>query len=112
MISVKARWWVSAAAAVAGALALGGCAVRARTQPIYVNGGYQTQPVYQAQPQYQQPVYQAQPQYQQQPQYAAPPPVYQQPQYQRACGQCVQGVAEVCNGCDDNCNGVVDEGCR
>ena len=24
---------------------------------------------------------------------------------------CTQGAAEVCNGCDDNCNGVVDEGC-
>lgn len=24
---------------------------------------------------------------------------------------CVQGAAEVCNGCDDNCNGAVDEGC-
>jgi hypothetical protein len=24
---------------------------------------------------------------------------------------CVQGAAEVCNGCDDNCNGTVDEGC-
>lgn len=28
-------------------------------------------------------------------------------------GQCVcaQGAQEVCNGCDDNCNGIVDEGC-
>jgi hypothetical protein len=24
---------------------------------------------------------------------------------------CVQGAAEACNGCDDNCNGMVDEGC-
>lgn len=24
---------------------------------------------------------------------------------------CMQGAAEVCNGCDDNCNGTVDEGC-
>jgi hypothetical protein len=24
---------------------------------------------------------------------------------------CMQGAAEVCNGCDDNCNGAVDEGC-
>lgn len=24
---------------------------------------------------------------------------------------CIQGAAEVCNGCDDNCNGMVDEGC-
>ncbi len=24
---------------------------------------------------------------------------------------CTQGAPEVCNGCDDNCNGVVDEGC-
>ncbi|MBI5514405.1 MAG: hypothetical protein HY909_11595 [Deltaproteobacteria bacterium] len=25
--------------------------------------------------------------------------------------QCVQGSAEQCNGLDDNCNGVIDEGC-
>ena len=103
MISNKARWAVSAVVAVTGALALGGCLVRAQPQPVYygARGGVvvQQQPVYQqqAQPVYQQP---AQPVYQQ------PAPVYQ-----RQCGQCVQGVGEVCNGCDDNCNGVVDEGC-
>ena len=26
-------------------------------------------------------------------------------------GSCVQGSTELCNGLDDNCNGVVDEGC-
>ena len=25
---------------------------------------------------------------------------------------CFQGAAEICNGCDDNCNGIVDEGCN
>lgn len=104
MISTKARWAISSVVAVAGALALGGCRVRARA-PIYGGQGYVAQPTYVAQPQ---PTY-VQPAYQQpQPVYAAPPPVYQQ----RVCGQCMQGVAEVCNGCDDNCNGVVDEGCR
>ena len=34
--------------------------------------------------------------------------VYTQP----ACGGCVQGTQEFCNGCDDNCNGVIDENCR
>jgi hypothetical protein len=39
--------------------------------------------------------------------------VVTQPAYpQRVCGQCLQGVQEVCNGCDDNCNGVIDENCR
>ena len=28
-----------------------------------------------------------------------------------ACTTCVQGAQEICNGCDDNCNGVVDENC-
>ena len=27
------------------------------------------------------------------------------------CGACVQGAAEICNGCDDNCNGAIDENC-
>ena len=27
------------------------------------------------------------------------------------CGPCAQGMTERCNGCDDNCNGMVDEGC-
>ncbi len=104
MNSTKMRSMVSAAVAVAGALALGGCVVRARAQPVVVRparvvvGTTYQQPVYQ-QPVYQQPVYQQ--------------PVYQQPVYQRpVCGQCVQGAGEACNGCDDNCNGVVDEGCR
>jgi hypothetical protein len=104
MKSTKARWAMTAAVVVSGAVALGGCVVRARAQPVYVRPGrvvVQSQPVYQAQPVYQQqPVYQAQPVYQ------------QQPVYQRQCGQCVQGAGEACNGCDDNCNGVVDEGCR
>ena len=37
-------------------------------------------------------------------------PVYVQPA-QRVCPPCVQGAQETCNGCDDNCNGVIDEGC-
>lgn len=106
MNSTKARWAVSTAVAVVGALALGGCVVRARPQPVYYPQG---RVVVQAQPQptYVQGGYQAPPPvYQQQ-------PVYQQPVYARpACGQCVQGAGEMCNGCDDNCNGVVDEGCR
>ncbi|MBK6529762.1 MAG: putative metal-binding motif-containing protein [Deltaproteobacteria bacterium] len=97
MNSMKARWAFSAGLVVAGAMALGGCVVRARAQPVYVRPG---RVVVQTQPVYQQPVYQAQPVYQQ--------PVYQQP----VCGQCIQGAGEACNGCDDNCNGVVDEGCR
>lgn len=102
MNSTMARWTISAALVSAGAMALGGCVVRARAQPVYVRparvvvGTTYTQPVYQ-----QQPVYQAAPVYQQQ-------PVYQRP----VCGQCIQGAGEACNGCDDNCNGVVDEGCR
>jgi hypothetical protein len=28
-----------------------------------------------------------------------------------ACPPCVQGAREICNGCDDNCNGVIDENC-
>jgi serine/threonine protein kinase len=28
-----------------------------------------------------------------------------------ACAPCAQGMTERCNGCDDNCNGMVDEGC-
>ena len=92
MDSMKARWAVSAGLVLAGAMALGGCVVRARAQPVYVRPG---RVVVQTQPVYQQPVYQAQ-------------PVYQQP----VCGQCIQGAGEACNGCDDNCNGVVDEGCR
>ncbi len=28
----------------------------------------------------------------------------------RPCA-CRQGAQEICNGCDDNCNGVIDEGC-
>ncbi|MDO9020333.1 MAG: putative metal-binding motif-containing protein [Deltaproteobacteria bacterium] len=98
MNSTKARWAVSAGLVVAGAMALGGCVVRARAQPVYVRPAGRV--VVQTQPVYQQPVYQAQPVYQQ--------PVYQQP----VCGQCIQGAGEACNGCDDNCNGVVDEGCR
>ena len=92
MNSTNARWAISATVVMAGALALGGCVVRARAQPVYVQprrvvvGATYVQP---------QPVYQAQ-------------PVYQQP----VCGQCIQGAGEACNGCDDNCNGVVDEGCR
>ncbi|MBI5513134.1 MAG: hypothetical protein HY909_05155 [Deltaproteobacteria bacterium] len=34
-------------------------------------------------------------------------PVVAQPM----CGACMQGTGERCNGCDDNCNGVIDEGC-
>lgn len=98
MSSMKARWAFSAGLVVAGAVALGGCVVRARAQPVYVRPAGRV--VVTTQPVYQQPVYQAQPVYQQ--------PVYQQP----VCGQCIQGAGEACNGCDDNCNGVVDEGCR
>ncbi|MBP6834761.1 MAG: hypothetical protein KA978_28515, partial [Deltaproteobacteria bacterium] len=28
-----------------------------------------------------------------------------------SCAPCAQGMTERCNGCDDNCNGMVDEGC-
>ena len=47
----------------------------------------------------------------------AQPTVYAQPaqpvqvQQQAAC-VCRQGAMEICNGCDDNCNGIVDEECR
>jgi hypothetical protein len=92
MNSTMARWAMSAAVAAACAAALGGCVVRARAQPVYVRPSRVVVTT-------QQPVYQAQPVAQ---------PVYQQP----VCGQCVQGAGEMCNGCDDNCNGVVDEGCR
>lgn len=34
---------------------------------------------------------------------AAPPP-------QQQC-VCRQGAQEICNGCDDNCNGTIDENC-
>lgn len=82
-----------------GLLALGtlaGCYVRA-------GYAYRAQPVYTAQPVYAQPAY-AQPVPAQPVQTA--PPAYVAP----VC-QCRQGAVEVCNGCDDNCNGVIDEGC-
>lgn len=109
---------------VAGGLALGGCYAEGsagarpgygggyvqNSQPGYVSGG-----VAPAQTVYAQPVNQgynqpAQPMYNQQAQ-----PVYGQPVQQGygrpACPQCVPGSAEVCDGCDNNCNGVIDEGC-
>lgn len=83
---------------------LAACIVRARPMAVVARPAVvvaQPQPV----------VYQQQPTtvVVQQPQ----PVMVQQPVVQqRVCGQCVQGAQEFCNGCDDNCNGVIDENCR
>ena len=87
------RWMLALLAVVM----LSGCYVRTyqdpQPTPVYTAGGVQqAQPVQEAQPA--QPVQQAQPA-----QPAAP-----------VC-QCSQGARELCNQCDDNCNGVVDENC-
>jgi hypothetical protein len=84
-------------------------------QPAYAQPAY-AQPAY-AQPAYAQPapaqtvvVQTAQPA---QPAYAQPAPAqpaYAAPAARPVC-TCRQGAAEICNGCDDNCNGVVDENC-
>ena len=91
---------------------LGACVVRARPVAVVARPVVYAQPQPQTVVVQQQPAYQQQPTtvvVQQQPVYQQQPPVYQQ---QRVCGQCYQGVAEACNGCDDNCKGVVDENCR
>jgi hypothetical protein len=71
-------------------MALSGCYIRTRPayvvspQPVVVSGGG-----------------------------AAYVPPAQATTVQPAPAQCIcrQGAREICNGCDDNCNGVVDEEC-
>ena len=105
------RVLVATATTVVMTLVASGCVVRARA-PVYTGVVVTARPaVVVAQPQ---PVVVAQPQpttvVVTQP-VAQPQPVYAAPQ-PRVCGQCMQGTQELCNGCDDNCNGVIDESCR
>lgn len=95
------RWML-----LGGIVALGATACIVDTRPrgtvtYQTSGGVYAQP---AQPAYVQP---AQPAYVQPAQPA-------QPAYVAPAAQCVcrQGAMELCNGCDDNCNGIVDENCR
>ena len=77
------------------AVLLSACVVRARAPGVYVSPGVTTTVV--AQPA--------------QTTYVQTQPAYAQPVV-AACGACQQGTFERCNGCDDNCNGVIDEDCR
>jgi hypothetical protein len=100
----KTRMMASATLVALGALALGGCVVRGRAHGAVVVPRpvvYAPRPVV-----YTQPTTTVITTPAPGPVYVAPPPG------PPACGVCYQGAQEVCNGCDDNCNGVIDEGCR
>lgn len=102
----KTRMMASATLVALGALALGGCVVRGRARGAVVVPRpvvYAPQPVVYTQPT---TTVVTAPPPPPGPVYVAPPPG------PPPCGVCYQGAQEVCNGCDDNCNGVIDEGCR
>lgn len=90
--------------AVVALIALGSTACVVRTRPVYY---YEPRPVVVSGSAYVAPAQPAQPA---QPAYV--PPAQPAPA-QPVPVQCVcrQGAVEICNGCDDNCNGVIDEQC-